>query len=305
MADVTKRLTFGSCPGERNASRGAGRLVLIARHTLLEAARRIARRDIEEGKCAAVLAARQGAELERTRNSLRLNAAGLAHMSHDTRNAVTAISANLDMLEADIREGRLVVSGGPGQLQESLHLIREGTRQIIRIISSAYALAEAETGEVRMEKACVDLSEETMHIAYHLIPLATKKGIWLRTFGDQKAFACIDQTLFRRVLANLITNAIKFTQNGGVLVAVAGGREAVSVKVCDTGIGIRQDDLGKIFVEGGRGEGTERYDGRGLGLYIAKTYTEMMGGTIGVDSELGKGSTFTVTFPAAENGKKP
>jgi signal transduction histidine kinase len=117
-----------------------------------------------------------------------------------------------------------------------------------------------------------------------------------------------DERRLRQVLVNLLGNAIKFTEEGGaVSMSTRMDREdGLTISVSDTGIGISPEDLASIFapfhqVEHGH---SRRYDGAGLGLTIAKSLSELMGGKLEVESELGRGTIATLSFPAAQCGSK-
>ncbi len=110
---------------------------------------------------------------------------------------------------------------------------------------------------------------------------------------------CADSRRVEQVLLNLLSNAIKFTERGSIRIACANEDGFVRISVTDTGIGIKEEDLKKLFqpftqVESGL---SRKYEGTGLGLSISKRLVTMMGGTIAVESESGKGSTFSFTIP--------
>ncbi|HTD91075.1 MAG TPA: ATP-binding protein, partial [Burkholderiales bacterium] len=133
-------------------------------------------------------------------------------------------------------------------------------------------------------------------------PLAKMKHITLRkSVALKSGTITLDQKKFTQVLYNLVSNAVKFTDDGGHVEIVAGLHEPdiLGLQVRDTGIGIRSEDLGKLFVEFQQLESgsTRRFEGTGLGLALTKKIVEFQRGSLTVESDFGKGSTFTVLLP--------
>jgi len=108
-----------------------------------------------------------------------------------------------------------------------------------------------------------------------------------------------DRDKLRQIILNLLGNAVKFTEEGEIKVSASQQNGSLKLAVADTGIGIKKGELDHIFEEFRQGEMSSNmnYDGTGLGLAIVKRFVNLLGGEIGVDSEVGKGSTFTVTLP--------
>jgi two-component system sensor histidine kinase/response regulator len=165
-----------------------------------------------------------------------------------------------------------------------------------------------------MNVAVFNLRETILEVNHLLGPQATAKGleIALEYAADAPMRLVGDATRIRQVLINLIGNAIKFTERGGITVSVAcprkSDREAsLELAVRDTGIGIPADKLELVFEKFTQADGsmTRRYGGTGLGLTIVKQLVEVMGGTVGVESRVGTGTTFTVTLhlPVALEGE--
>src|SRR5690606_17800541 len=127
---------------------------------------------------------------------------------------------------------------------------------------------------------------------------AEAKGLAVTLTGTP-AFALADRKALHRILSNLVSNAVKFTEAGGVTVEVGAGGGAVRVRVVDTGVGISPAFLPHLFDEFKQeSEGyARRHEGNGLGLAITKRLTDLLGGTISVESVVGRGSAFTLTLP--------
>jgi signal transduction histidine kinase len=153
-----------------------------------------------------------------------------------------------------------------------------------------------------MELALSDYSvqDTVLSVLTGLRPLATQKGLDLvSAVPDDIPLACGDAGRITQCLMNLVGNALKFTQQGRIEVAVDLRGDALHYRVADTGTGIAEDRLESVFAEFRQADATiaNQFGGTGLGLSITKTFVEMHGGRIGVESELGKGSTFWFTIP--------
>jgi signal transduction histidine kinase len=148
-------------------------------------------------------------------------------------------------------------------------------------------------------------------VAKTIEPMATKNGNRLiidcaAELGTMHA----DQTRFRQSLLNLASNANKFTEKGSVTIAAhqgqENGRDWITVAVTDTGIGMTAEQIGKLFLEFSQASSTtaSKYGGTGLGLAISRRFCQMMGGDITVESEPGRGSTFTIRLPKLVDAAK-
>ena len=135
--------------------------------------------------------------------------------------------------------------------------------------------------------------------------LAREKGVTLTQEDISAALPCLraDRAKLRRIIVNLLSNALKFTPRGGRVTvrAEAAGDDYLTIEVADTGVGIAADDLPILFdkYEQARHRATRGEKGTGLGLYITRQLVELHGGTIRAESEVGRGSTFSLTLPIA------
>ncbi len=212
----------------------------------------------------------------------------LAVVSHDLRNPLNAIAI----------AAQLIAKGDAAP--DNVRLIRNAVARANRLIADLLLTAQLEGGKVPLELENVDpraflASAEALHR-----PLANEKNIELRfELAADLPDVSVDRHRIEQVLANLIGNAIKFTGRGGKVVVEAqrGARELV-VSIVDTGTGIAAADLPHLFDRFWQGSRAHRA-GAGLGLAIAKGMVEAHGGRIQVESELGKGTTFTFTLPAS------
>jgi signal transduction histidine kinase len=152
--------------------------------------------------------------------------------------------------------------------------------------------------DVRLEP--VSLAKAVEQVRAELAPQAAAKGIDLRATVPAVPCALADSDRLHQVLVNLVGNAVKFTDQGVVAIAVWGDEDRLAIEVKDTGVGIAPEHLPLIFDEFRQADSsaTRRFGGTGLGLAIAKKLAEAQDGTITVESRLGAGSTFTLWLPA-------
>jgi signal transduction histidine kinase len=238
--------------------------------------------------------------LEEARAADAAKTAFLATLSHELRTPMAALEGYGELLEDEIL-GPLV----PAQ-RDVLMNLRAVSRHLGALIEEILTFASLEADRVVPRLAPVRLEELLDSLYPFLAPLAREKGIVLRL--DAEAGLPIVQTdedRVRQILLNLAANAIKFTERGEVAVQVSrgalapGGAATVRCTVRDTGIGIAAADLARLFrpftqVDVGL---TRHHKGTGLGLYISRRLTELLGGQIEVTSRPGDGSSFTLVLP--------
>ncbi|HYE96915.1 MAG TPA: PAS domain-containing sensor histidine kinase [Rubricoccaceae bacterium] len=238
-------------------------------------------------------AAREEAERARAEaeEMARLKSAFLANMSHEIRTPLTAIIGFAQVLaeEVDAEHADLV---GP---------IESGGRRLLDTLNSVLDLARLRADRVILCPERVDVAEEAHEVATMLRVRAQEKGLALTVHGPPcGVYARADRSALQRVLSNLVSNAVKFTDAGRIVVGVEAGAGEVRLRVRDTGRGISAEFLPVLFEEF-RQESTglnRSHEGSGLGLAITKGLVDLMGGTIAVESREGEGSVFTVTLPA-------
>jgi PAS domain S-box-containing protein len=218
----------------------------------------------------------------------------MTRMNHELRTPLTAI----------IGFSRVLLLGKEGPLSANAQLYAERIRangmHLLSLINQVLDVAKVEAGRMELETETVAVDTLVRDTIAMLESTAHSKGIALR--GDVPAVVTpivTDAGKLRQILINLIGNAIKFTNDGEVRVTVeadAGSRQPVSISVHDTGIGIPADRLQKVFEPFEQGDSSTRreFGGTGLGLSIVKAFAELIGAAVEVESELGKGTTFTV-----------
>jgi PAS domain S-box-containing protein len=185
-------------------------------------------------------------------------------------------------------------------LEKILQILNRGNRSMLEMIQNLIQLQRSQLTDVPFileRENILDIARETLQ---ELSALAQNRGI---TIVDQlpknAEILPVERTYMKRVFYNLVSNALKFTRGGGTIMLSARMTEsAVSIAISDTGIGIPQEDQTHLFERYFQGQkGRRQTDGSGLGLYLCKNVIEKHGGRIGVTSEEGKGSTFTIVLP--------
>lgn len=238
-----------------------------------------------------ILKAKKDAEAtNRAKNSFIMN------MSHELRTPLNSVIGFSDLL----LEGAF----GPLNTKQSKYVnnILLSGKSLLEIINNLLDISRLEAGEKTLKYEDADIASLIGEVRMSLLSPASVKKITVElkidpSVGNVQA----DITKLRQILYNLVSNAIKFTQAKGKVVISACKKEGVlEVKVSDNGIGISKENHEKIFMPFIQGDSSAArgYGGAGLGLFIVKNFVDLHGGKIWVDSEVGKGSTFTFTIPA-------
>ncbi|MBA3714380.1 MAG: sensor histidine kinase [Pyrinomonadaceae bacterium] len=228
----------------------------------------------------------------------------LALTTHDLRSPLTVISGVISFFSSG-RLGELST-----EQKNMVAMMERNTQSLIELINDLLDASKIESGTMRLELSAVDLRALIRDVHESMGPLAHEKGIAIEErLPDDLPPLSADHEKLRRVIVNLLSNALKFTPKGG-RVEVGAGRSSgdtpgVRVVVADTGVGIAPGDLARLFNKYGqaRSRATRGETGTGLGLYIARQLVEMHGGTIDVQSEVGKGSTFSFTLPVTDSNQ--
>jgi two-component system, NtrC family, sensor kinase len=231
---------------------------------------------------------------EKLEEASQLKSQFLANVNHELRTPVSAI----------IGYGRLVLRETEGQIavlqRENLRDLLHNAERLLNQIDSLLDFAKIEAGkmEVRVEPVYVS---EVIHGAISTIePSLNGGGVRIiREIAPGIPALNTDREKLRQIILNLLDNAVKFTERGEIRISAWQQNGSLTLVVSDTGIGIEKKDLDQIFEKFHQGDlsSSKKYRGTGLGLAIVKNFVNLLGGEITVESEVGKGSVFTVTLP--------
>ena len=219
----------------------------------------------------------------------------LANMSHELRTPLNAILGFSEIL-LDVT---MNLTGG--ERTEFLRNIHSSGQHLLGLINDILDLAKIEAGKMELKAEEMRVAEVLQEVTAILEPMARQQGLQLTTIGAVEASVIkADRSKFKQVLYNLLSNAVKFTPPPGqITITVKDTPDQLTVSVQDTGIGMKAEDLPKLFREFEQIDGsyTRRYQGTGLGLALCRRFVQMHGGRIWAESKFGKGSTFTFTIP--------
>ncbi len=238
----------------------------------------------------------------------RIKSNFLATVSHELRTPLTSVIGYSEML----LEG--IAGALNDEQRDYVRTVMEKGDQLLQLITGILDISRMEAGEMKVRKAPFDFSEVARIAQSTVTPAARRKRVVLESIvPDEMPRAFGDRDKTRQVVLNLVGNAVKFTPEGGTVrltVTVGGlaregqhaGAPGLRVAVSDTGIGIPPDSLVRVFdpfyqVDN---SSTREYGGTGLGLSIVKRLVEAQGGQVWLESEVGRGTTFTFTMPVEE-----
>jgi len=258
------------------------RLNLDGKDAFLSIARDVsARRAYEQGL---IEAKRRAEEMEQLKSAFFIN------MSHEIRTPLTAIIGAAELLHDEV----------DAEQQEFTGLIEHGGKRLLNTLNAVLDFAQLDAGEVTLRPSPLDLVKEVEAvIAEHKAEADTKNlPIYLET-DVETLHILLDRDAFRKVIGNLVDNAIKFTTEGSVRVTIEAKSDLIHLHVSDTGEGMDEDFLPHLFTEFKQeSSGFARiHEGNGLGIAIAWRLVDLMGGRISVLSRKGAGSVLTVTLP--------
>lgn len=246
-----------------------------------------------------IIAARDSAERarEEAERAGRAKSEFLANMSHELRTPLNSIIGLTNIL---VDDDALV-----GEQKEMLDTVLKASDILLNTVNDILDLSKIEVGSIKLEGIPYDLKKGVDQVVDTLKPLCSKGSVLLHSKWEGVVPTVMgDPVRIERIITNLVANAIKFTEEGEVLVSVKTELRADDIvlfecAVKDTGVGIPQEKFDHIFEKFAQADAstTRKFGGTGLGLAITRQLVELMDGTITVDSELGKGSTFTISIP--------
>ncbi|WP_426750849.1 ATP-binding protein [Myxococcus sp. Y35] len=232
------------------------------------------------------------AALVRQQELDRLKSEFFDNVSHELRTPLTLILLTLESLMKQADQL-------PPELQPHVTTMERSAQRLLRLINNLLDLAQLESGKARLRYQPLELHSFLSTVVPPFYAMAERQGVTLRLEGAAVTPVHVDTERMDIVFQNLLSNALKFTQKGGVTVRVREDDNDVHVEVEDTGLGIAPHDIPVIFDRFSQADtsGTRRFGGTGIGLALVKETLELHAGGISVTSELGKGSTFRVRLP--------
>ncbi|MCX6175555.1 MAG: response regulator [Ignavibacteriales bacterium] len=250
-------------------------------------------KELEKANIELIVAKEQAEGMNRLKNCF------LSNMSHELRTPLISVLGFAELLQQELKD--------PEQL-EFVKNIMEGGQRLNNTLSKILEISKLEAANSFLKLQPYNLADEIKVLVKSFLPMAQSKRLFLKTeLNDTSLNVYIDSELFGKALYHLVSNGIKFTKEGGVLVTLNHERKQdhdwAVTKVIDTGIGISKENLNKIFDAFRQAsEGNSRnYEGTGLGITIAKRIVELMQGYLQIESDIGKGSTFSIWLPAIPN----
>ncbi|WP_176637690.1 ATP-binding protein [Desulfolutivibrio sulfoxidireducens] len=237
-------------------------------------------------------------EKEKAESANNAKSEFLANMSHEIRTPLNGVFGMLQLLQT---------TDASDEQKEYILSAMKSTKRLTRLLTDILDISRIEAGQMRLVESEIDVKKTKESIEEVFSMAASEKGVRLVFSRDDNVPDMLigDEARLRQILFNLVGNAIKFTDEGSVLIHAsvlpfsAGADVRVLVTVSDTGIGISDEDLRKIFEPFVQVEGsyTRRFQGAGLGLSIVRKLVDLMGGDVAIESELGKGTTVYLSLP--------
>ncbi|NBC16055.1 MAG: PAS domain S-box protein [Bacteroidetes bacterium] len=230
--------------------------------------------------------------LQEAERVTRIKDTFLKNISNEFRAPLNGILSASEVLHDDLGD----------QHAEFIDIIQRNGRRLMTTLNAMIDLARLHAELLDMSPRVVNLVGEVKKVGRTLATMAKEKGLFLRMRATKSEMLVrADRSGLYRALENLVRNAIKFTESGGVLVEVDGGEDEAYVRVMDTGVGIRNEFLPHLFDEFNQESDGNALDfeGVGIGLTVTKRLVDLMGGSITVNTQEGEGTMFTITLPAA------
>ncbi len=236
-----------------------------------------------------IIAKEKAEEMNRVKSSF------FSNMSHELRTPMIGILGFSEILEDELKENK--------ELTRMANTIRLGGQRLMKTLNLILDISKLESGEIQANIEKINIVPLLKEAADLFASAAERKELLYVFNTSREEILCkIDSGLFEIIFENILNNAVKFTDNGSITMSAFTLDAKAVIEIADTGIGISDEEQKLIWEEFRQAsEGLSRhYEGTGLGLTIAKKYTELMGGTISVHSAIDKGTRFTIKFPLSE-----
>ncbi|MBN8638212.1 MAG: response regulator [Anaerolineae bacterium] len=241
---------------------------------------------------------RQIAETERS-----AKAQFVANVSHELRTPLNMIMGYTEMIT---QSPRMYNAPLPGALLADLAVVQRNAEQLSRLVNDVLDMSQIESDQMALTRESVDFREMIEFVIAAVTPLFKRKNLYLRhEIHDDIHYVFCDRTRIQEVLLNILSNAGRFTEQGGVIIRASINDENLIVSVTDTGPGIAKPDLDRLFKPFEQLDARIRreYGGSGLGLAISKKFVEMHDGRIWVESQIALGTTFFISLPLLQHSQ--
>ena len=221
----------------------------------------------------------------------------LANMSHEMRQPLNSILGFTELLLTNPQ----ALADQP-RAHRYIDNVQTAGRHLLALITDVLDLAKIESRRLELTLIEVEVKELLTSLHEMMLPIARSKGVRLRVRAQPRLAVVADDMRLRQIVLNLVTNAVKFTPSGGLVsIGASSGAGWMEITVADTGVGIAAEDQGRVFEAFTQLDvATNREPGAGLGLAMVKQLTELHGGRVSLESELGRGTTVKVRLPRAE-----
>ncbi|MCX5707363.1 MAG: PAS domain-containing sensor histidine kinase, partial [Candidatus Omnitrophica bacterium] len=243
-------------------------------------------------------AAEKELELAKALEVDRMKSLFIASMSHELRTPLNSI----------VGFTGIILQGLAGEINEEqkkqLTMVKSSAHHLLELINEVIDVSKIEAEKIQLTIEEFDLSRVVKEVKDSFAVAVEEKGLKLIVEMPDKVVIKSDERRIRQIIINLVSNAVKFTDKGEIGIRVKGNGERVVMSVKDTGIGIKNEDMGKLFKQFSRilAEGQPLQEGTGLGLYLSQKLARILGGEIKAESEFGKGSEFALTLPIEYKG---
>lgn len=229
----------------------------------------------------------------------RLKTFFLANISHELRTPMNGILGYSELLMMDLKDSKL---------REMASMIYKSSRRLHDTLDSLIDLSKLESQFQKLELEKIELVTVLEDIKASFMDFANEKGLKLSSQHKQpRVYFSTDPRIFNKIISNILSKVIKYTSKGEIKLLSDFRDEEIIIQIVDTGIGISADNLSKIF-EPFRQESegfNRKYERTGIGLTLTKKFVELLEGNLDIDSEVGKGTTVTITLPVKEVKERP
>jgi two-component system, OmpR family, sensor kinase len=229
--------------------------------------------------------------IEELREAIRVRDDFLAIATHELRNPLTPILLGLQLIRAAEK------SKAGAKLMHELDRLERQIKHFVARTNTLLEVAQITSGKFHLDPSKLNLSELIAEVVNDYTPLAVRSGSELSLNVQNDVIAILDRTAVSGIVENLLSNAIKYGQGKPIEIALTATAEMARITVRDNGIGIDEKDQARIFERFERAVGRQVQSGFGIGLWLSRSFVELMGGSITVFGEPGAGSVFTVSLP--------